>query len=31
MSQIPTRRTAFIQRYRNLEIDLRDASILKKL
>lgn len=31
MSQIPTRRAAFLQRYANLELDLSDAQVVKKL
>ena len=31
MSQIPTRRSDFIQRYQGLEIDLRDTVMLKQL
>lgn len=31
MSQIPTKRAAFLQRYQNIEIDLTDRSVLTQL
>jgi hypothetical protein len=31
MSQIPTRRTEFLQRYANLELDLSNAQVIQKL
>ena len=31
MSQIPTKRAEFLQRYQNLELDLKDRSVLTQL